>query len=171
MPAMNASSMADIAFLLLVFFLVTTVIDIEKGISVKLPPFDVEEPPAIPNRNILSVRLNFNDELLVEDVPSRVEQLRQAAKLFILNPNKDPSLVISPNQAVISLQNDRSTSYQTYLSVYNELKAAYQELWDEAAQLQYRLPYEKLPRSQQNAIRSQIPLVISEGEAVDFKGI
>ena len=169
MPAMNASSMADIAFLLLVFFLVTTVIDIEKGISVKLPPFDMEEPPAISERNVQSVRLNYNDELLVEGLPTKVGQLRQAAKLFIKNPGQDPSLAISPKQAVISLQNDRSTSYQTYLSVYNELKAAYQELWDEAAMQQHGLAYEQLPRSKQAAIRQQIPLVISEGEAVDYK--
>ncbi|MEZ4960038.1 MAG: biopolymer transporter ExbD [Saprospiraceae bacterium] len=169
MPELNASSMADIAFLLLVFFLVTTVIGTEKGITVKLPPFEFEEPPYVPARNVLNVWINYDDELLVEGKPFKIERLREMAMRFILNPNEDPDLAISPKNAIISLQNDRSTSYNTYLSVYNELKAAYNELWDEAAQRQFGVRYEKLPRSKQAAIRNQFPLVISEGESVDYK--
>lgn len=167
--AINASSMADIAFLLLVFFLVTTTIDIEKGIRVKLPPLLETPPPQIIKRNILSVKINFNDELMVRGELTDVEKLKDTAKEFIMNPSRKDNFALAPNQAVISLQNDRSTSYNIYLTVYNELKAAYHELWEEAAQTQYGLHFEELSRSKQKAIRGKIPLVISEGEVVDLK--
>jgi biopolymer transport protein ExbD len=164
----NASSMADIAFLLLVFFLVTTVIETEKGIRVKLPPFDIVEPPPVHSRNVFSVKINYANQLLIEGELSPLEKLRQQTKEFIMNPAQRNDLSTSPNAAVISLQNDRSTNYQTYLSVYNELKAAYNELWEEAAQQQHGQPFDKLSRSKQKAIRERIPLVISENDLVDY---
>ena len=102
--------MADIAFLLLVFFLVTTTIDTEKGIRVKLPPFELPPPPPIHGRNVLSVRINFADGLMVENEQLTISQLRSQAKTFIMNPSHEPHLAISPAQAIISLQNDRNTS-------------------------------------------------------------
>ena len=167
--AVNASSMADIAFLLLVFVLTTTTIDIEKGILVKLPPIQDEPIPPIQPRNILSVKINFNDELMVRGEQMRVEQLKEKTKEFIMNPRKSEEFATAPNQAIISLQNDRSTSYNIYLSVYNELKAAYNELWEESAQELYGQHFEELSRSKQKVIRNKIPLVISEGEVVDLK--
>ncbi|HFA51126.1 MAG TPA: biopolymer transporter ExbD [Bacteroidetes bacterium] len=165
----NASSMADIAFLLLVFFLVTTTIDVEKGIRVKLPPVQVGPPPKVPERNIFSVKINFADELLVRGKPVQIGQLRAKAKEFILNPDKDENLAIAPDQAIISIQNDRNTTYQKYISVYNELKAAYNELWEEEAQRQFRTSFEKLSRNKRKAVQKKIPLVISEGEVVDLE--
>lgn len=169
MPAVNASSMADIAFLLLVFFLVTTVIETEKGIGVKLPPFDFTEPPPVHSRNVFSVKINAANQLLIEGEPLPLEKLRQQAKEFILNPAQRPDLADSPSVAVISLQNDRSTNYHTYLSVYNELKGAYNELWEEAAQSLHGKPFDRLSRNLQKAIRERIPLVISENDVVDFE--
>ncbi len=167
--SVNASSMADVAFLLLAFFLVTTTIDVETGIRVKLSPMQDEPPADISSRNIFSVKINFNDELMVRGVPVKVEDLKQKAKIFIANPDQDPALSVSPQQAVITLQNDRSTSYQAYLTVYSELKAAYNELWEEAAMKAYAVPFSKLSRSRRKLIQHEIPLVISEGELVDLK--
>jgi biopolymer transport protein ExbD len=168
-PEVNASSMADIAFLLLVFFLVTTVIETEKGISVLLPPFDFSEPPPVNNRNILSVKINYANQLLIEGEAFPLEKLREQTKEFIMNPNGRNDFAVSPKMAVISLQNDRSTNYATYLSVYNELKGAYKELWEEAAQGQFGQPFAQLGLKGQRVIRNRIPLVISENESVDFK--
>jgi biopolymer transport protein ExbD len=167
--SINASSMADIAFLLLVFFLVTTTIDVEKGIKVLLPPIQDEPPIDFHERNIFGVKINFNDELMVRGSITKIEELKDKAKEFIMNPLKDPTLSIAPNQAVISLQNDRSTSYNIYLSVYNELKAAYRELWEETALEIYGQHFDELSRNQRKAVQNKIPLVISEGEVVDLK--
>lgn len=87
-----------------------------------------------------------------------------------MNPTKRNDLASSPNAAVVSLQNDRSANYMTYVTVYNELKGAYNELWDEEAIRLHQLPFSKLSRSKQQAIRDRIPLVISEIDLVDFAG-
>lgn len=167
--SINASSMADIAFLLLVFFLVTTTIDVEKGIRVLLPSMQDEQLIDISSRNIFSVKINFNDELMVRGSITKIEELKDKTKEFIMNPMDDPTLSIAPNQAVISLQNDRSTSYNIYLSVYNELKAAYRELWEETALEMYGQHFDELSRNNRKVIQNKIPLVISEGEVVDLK--
>lgn len=167
--SINASSMADIAFLLLVFFLVTTTIDIEKGIRVKLPPIQNDPFPPIPARNILSIKINFNDELFVRGEPLSVIDLKDKTKEFIMNPYGSEKMPAAPNQAIISLQNDRSTSFNIYINVYNELKAAYHELWEVEAQKNYGTHFDELSRSKQKTIKNKIPLVISEGEVVDLK--
>ncbi len=166
----NASSMADIAFLLLVFFLVTTVIETEKGIGVKLAPFNDDNipPDRFLDRNVFNIKINYANQLLLEGELFPVEKLRQRTKEFIMNPAKRLDLATSPNAAVVSLQNDRSTNYLTYVSVYNELKGAYNDLWNEEALRLHNLPFTKLSRSKQQAIRQRIPLVISEIDLVDF---
>ncbi len=168
--AINASSMADIAFLLLIFFLVTTTILQDEGLVVKLPPFTEEaEPPVLAGRNVLQVLVNAQDQLLVEGEVLAVDGLRNATKNFILNPLKLETLSASPRKALISLQNDRGTSYEMYLTVYNELKAAYRELWDEAALRQFGKTYNELTGTRQNLIRKDIPMVISEAEPTDYE--
>jgi biopolymer transport protein ExbD len=165
----NAGSMADIAFLLLIFFLVTTTILNESGITVKLPPWDTEtDPPPVPPRNVLNVKLNAQNELMVENEQTDVKALRALTKQFILNPQNDPNLARSPKKAVISLQNDRSTHYATYLAVYNELKAAYHEIWDAAAKKQYGYAFDQLPKPNQKEIRNTYPMVISEAEPTEY---
>ena len=166
----NAGSMADIAFLLLIFFLVTTTIDVDKGVLVKLPPWS-EEPPEIEKmktRNVYSVLVNAQNQLLVRGEPASVGTLRDNAKEFIMNPKKREDMAEKPTKAIISIKNDRGTSYGTYLEVYNELKAAYNELRNEEAQRKYGKEFQYITREQQREIRARIPLVISEAEPTNF---
>jgi biopolymer transport protein ExbD len=169
-PEVNAGSMADIAFLLLIFFLVTTTIAVDKGVLVKLPPWSNEPPPEMKlnTRNVYSVLVNANNELLVRGEPKDIKNLREDTKTFIMNPRKLEDMAEKPTKAIISLKNDRGTKYKTYLEVYNELKAAYNELREEEAQKRHNKSYEFITRDQQKEIRNAIPLVISEAEPTNF---
>lgn len=167
----NAGSMADIAFLLLIFFLVTTTIDVDKGVLVKLPPWSEEEPDItkLKKRNVFSVLVNAQNQLLVRGEIARVEDLKDRAKEFIANPQRREDLAEAPNKAIISLKNDRGTKYGVYLAVYDQLKAAYNELWDEECQRKFGEPYsDDLPLAIRKEIRSKFPLVISEAEPTAF---
>ncbi len=167
----NAGSMADIAFLLLIFFLVTTTIVEDKGITVKLPPWSEEEPDItrLKERNVYSVLVNAQNQLLVRGTPMRIEELRENAKDFIANPTNRPDLAEKPTKAIISLKNDRGTEYKTYLEVYNELKAAYNELWDDLSLKKFGVSYsEDLPFAYRKAIKDEIPFVLSEAEPTAF---
>lgn len=141
-PEVNAGSMADIAFLLLIFFLVTTTIEKDKGIARQLPPIEppTEKPPIIRQKNLFIVNVNKNDQLLVEDNLMDLKDLRQAAIEFLDNGGapkggaeycayckgkRSPESSDNPDKAVISVQNDRLTSYKMYIAVQNELVAAY----------------------------------------------
>ena len=141
--------MADIAFLLLIFFLVTTTIETDSGISRKLPP-ELDEnqppPPVIKERNLFTVIVNSNDELLVEDEVMQLKDLRAAAVAFLDNGAEDCSYCqgakaenssTNPTKAIISLVNNRGTSYKRYIAVQNELVAAYNELRDREAQSRF----------------------------------
>jgi biopolymer transport protein ExbD len=166
----NAGSMADIAFLLLFFFLVTTTILEDKGILVKLPPWSDEEPDItkLKTRNVFSVLVNASNQLLVRGEVMDVTQLRQRTKEFISNPDRREDLSESPSNAIISLKNDRGTNYRTYLTVYNELQAAYNELRNETALKRFGREYSLCTSEQKNEIRNEIPLVISEAEPTAF---
>jgi hypothetical protein len=138
---------------------------------VKLPPWSDEEPDItkLKERNVYSVLVNAQNQLLVREQSMRIGNLRENAKEFIMNPAKRPDLAERPTSAIISLKNDRGTSYQTYLEVYNELKGAYEELWDELALKRYGEPYtDDMPFAQRKAIRDEIPFVISEAEPTNF---
>jgi len=115
------------------------------------------------------IALNANDQLLVRNEEVAIADLRERVKVFIMNPQGLPHLAAAPNQAIVSLVNDRATSYAAYLAVYNELKADYQELWDEAAQARYGTWFDQLTPAQQQNIRARIPLVISEAEPTDYE--
>lgn len=167
----NAGSMADIAFLLLIFFLVTTTIAEDKGILVKLPPWSDEKPDItqLKERNVYSVLVNAQNQLLVRGEPMEIDDLMDNAKEFISNPASRPDLAEAPNKAIISLKNDRGTSYGTYLEVYNELKAAYYHLWNDLSNAKFGVDYsDEMPIAQQKAIKSEIPFVISEAEPTNF---
>lgn len=183
-PEINAGSMADIAFLLLIFFLVTTTMDVDKGINRKLPPWNPEQlddPPPIKKRNIFTVLVNANDDLLVEEEYMELEDLRAATKRF-LNNNGDKSCTYclgglrsesssdNPQKAIVSLQNDRGTSYNMYVAVQNELAAAYNELREELAQRRYGTAVENLTKEQQDEIQNAYPQKISEAEPVNLGG-
>lgn len=164
-PAVNAGSMADIAFLLLIFFLVTTKILEDQGILVRLPIWEVDPPAVdIAPRNVLSVKINAANQLLVEGDIAQASALRETTKRFIINPGKSPLLASSPTKAVISLQNDRGTRYETYLAIYNEIIGAYHDLWEELAQTNFGESYEDLNKAQRKSIRSEIPMIISEAD-------
>ncbi|WP_310991514.1 ExbD/TolR family protein [Aequorivita marina] len=153
-PEVNAGSMADIAFLLLIFFLVTTTIEKDKGIARQLPP---KEPPTdeqvkIKEKNLFIVNVNRADQLLVEDNLMELKDLRQAAIAFLDNGGapsgspeycnyckgkRDQKSSDNPDKAVISVQNDRLTSYKMYIAVQNELVAAYNFLRDRESERLY----------------------------------
>lgn len=163
----NAGSMADIAFLLLIFFLVTTTIAEDKGVLVKLPPWSEEEPDIaqLKKRNVFSVLVNANNDLLVRGEPMTVEDLKNSTKEFIWNPKKLENMSESPNKAIVSIKNDRGTKYGTYLTVYNEVKAAYNELRNEAANAKFKRDFEFLDKEQRKVIKDLIPIILSEAES------
>jgi biopolymer transport protein ExbD len=166
----NAGSMADIAFLLLIFFLVTTTMAEDTGILVKLPPWSDQEPDItrLKERNVFSVLVNASNQLLVRGEPTEIGNLRERTKEFISNPQKLHNLSENPRKAIISLKNDRGTNYETYLSVYNELQAAYSELRQDAALKRYGKAYKACSVEERRAIRNDIPLILSEAEPTSF---
>ena len=186
-PEINAGSMADIAFLLLVFFLVTTTMDSDFGLARKLPPpldINMPEPPPIKDRNVFQVLANANDQLLVEGDLMEISELREAAKEFIANPYDKDDLpakkevevaffgLYPVSKQVISLQNDRGTSYDLYIQVQNELAAAYNELRNELSKQKFGVSYDELveknDEARVKAIRAIYPQRISEAEPKDI---
>ena len=180
-PEVNSSSTADIAFLLLIFFLITTSMDTDRGLARRLPepPQDEQkkEDIKLKERNVLPIFLNFQDALMVGNDYLNVEQLRERAKEFIANPNNDETLpekvteeveffgsVQITKKQVISLRCDRGSSYKAYIAVQNELVAAYNELRNELAQEKWGKNYADLDEDQQKAVRKIYPQVISEAE-------
>jgi biopolymer transport protein ExbD len=153
-PEVNAGSMADIAFLLLIFFLVTTTLEKDNGIARQLPPIDKSEiePPKIKKKNLFIVLVNKNDQLLVNENPMQLKDLRESAIEFLDNGGalsnspeycnyckgkRSESSSDNPDKAVISVQSDRLTSYKMYISVQNELVAAYNFLRDRESKKLY----------------------------------
>ncbi len=182
-PEINAGSMADIAFLLLIFFLVTTTMDVDTGIGRKLPPplTGDEEPPDINERNIFTVLVNNRDRIQVEKKAGDITTLRMQAKEFLKNPQRKENLSESAlkdipllgnvmvSKGVISLKNDRGTSYKMYIAVQNELTAAIDELRDELSMEKFGRKYSELINEEQNdAIQKAIPIAISEAEPEDI---
>lgn len=165
----NPGSMADIGFLLLIFFLVSTTIKVDEGITVKLPPYKEDaDPPVVIKRNICRILVNQNDQLLVREKEIPIELLSQFVKDFIKNPNSNPKFAISPERAIISLQNDRATSYSRYVEVYNEIKKAYNELRNEQANIEFGISFEECKTFQKEQIIKKIPLLLSESEPADY---
>ena len=172
-------SMADIAFLLLIFFLVATTMETDKGIIRKLPPYSTDPPDSakVHDRNILVLLVNRYDRLMVEHKEIHIGELRDIAKEFIQNPQNRNDLPIVENirvdyfglfpvttKHVISLRSDRGTSYEMYIAVQNELAAAYNELRNKLAQSKWNMNFDKLPFEKQKAITTIYPVKISEAE-------
>ena len=178
----NAGSMADIAFLLLIFFLVTTTINVDKGIKTMLPPW-TDEPldVDINARNILAVLVNSNNDLLVEGEPRQINELRQITYDFITNYGRNPDYSVSPTEAIVSLKNDRGTTYEIYLAVQNEIRAAYRQVRDEVAKREYNMTFTELEikgedkenpqwreyQKKEKAVKDIIPMRLSEAEPED----
>ena len=158
-PEVNAGSMADIAFLLLIFFLVTTTIEVDSGISSKLPP-DIPPPEVkIKQKNIFTVELNKDNQMLVEEELMDVKDLKAAALKFIdngggenaakqkcdyCNGAKDPSSSDHPEKAIISITHSRATDYNTFIVAYDQLVSAYTELRERLAQKLYRRSFKEM---------------------------
>ena len=182
-PEINAGSMADIAFLLLIFFLVTTTMDIDTGISRKLPEKQDPniKPPILKEKNVFEVLVNRNNDILVEgDQYMQIADLREATINFIDNGGgkdengdectwcegkRDLESSDHPKKAVISLQSDRGTSYSTYISVQNELTGAYTDLRNRYANKKFGRDFDDITNEQQKVIKKDIyPQIISEAE-------
>lgn len=187
LPEYNASSLADIAFMLLIFFLVTTTMDTDQGISRMLPPpvppdEKQDDETKVKERNIFVVLINKNDQLLVENRPMDIRDLKEAAKEFIENPLQREDLpefketevpffgMYNVSKQIISLQNDRGTSYGIYIKVQNELAAAYTELKDELSLRKFGKKYDDLDAEQEKAIRTIYPNRVSEAEPKNYGG-
>jgi len=183
-PEINAGSMADIAFLLLIFFLVTTTMDVDTGITRKLPPpVEDEKDIDIKDRNVFKVLVSNSDRLMVEGNVSDISTLKEDVKEFMLNlsnsedlPEKDSRFIehlgdIEVSKGVVSLKNDRGTSYEMYIKVQNELTAAFAELRDELSRQYYGVKYTNLVNvDRRKAIQTAIPMAISEAEPENIGG-
>jgi biopolymer transport protein ExbD len=185
-PEINAGSMADIAFLLLIFFLVATTMDIDTGLSRLLPPMPEEDQPEdkseIRERNVFVVLINKDDQLFVEKEVVNINQLRDLTKEFIMNPQDKSNLSekrleyvdlfgeVMVSKGVISLQNDIGTSYGKYIEVQNELAAAVNELRNELCMQKFGMRFDELDPLKENenaiieAVKKVIPMAISEAE-------
>ena len=182
-PEVNTSSTADMAFLLLCFFLMTTTMDQDLGLQRRLPPMPDKnqkvEDQKVNRRNIIVVKINSADRLLAGTEPMHVSQLKDKIKEFLTNPANDANLPEKEeidiegygpcmvSKGVISLQNDRGTSYQAYMAVQNELVKAVNELRDEWAMANFGMLYSKLDEDKQGIVRKAVPQNISEAEPKD----
>ena len=188
-PGINASSTADIAFMLLIFFLITTSMDTDRGLARRLPPppenqEQKQDDIIVKERNVLAVKLNKDDQLMVNgEVGFDIKQLRAKAKEFIVNPNDDPNMpekhkknipmfgeVMITEKHVISVQNDVGTSYNAYIQVQNELVAAYNELRNELANSKFGKDYAECSEDEKKAINEYYPQKISEAEPKKYGG-
>jgi biopolymer transport protein ExbD len=179
-PEIPSASLADIAFMLLIFFLVTTTMDVDSGLERRLPqwvdPEELDDDQQIKERNVFVVLVNRNNDLLVEGEYANIDDLRERTKEFMANPYNDESLPekelmeipffgnVMVTKGVISLRNDMDTKYGTYIAVQNELVAAINELREELAKEHFGKSYLDLEKEQQDAIRDIYPSRISEAE-------
>ncbi len=179
----NAGSTADIAFLLLIFFLVTTTMDVAGGLQRRLPPIPDENQKAqdvqVNRRNIMVVKINDADRLYAGGSMMDVSQLKDKAKEFLTNPANDVTLPERENKmiegfgsfavskGIISLQNTRGTSYNAYIKVQNELVKAVNEIRDDFAMQHFGKNYASLDEDKQRIVRDAIPQNLSEADAMD----
>ncbi|KAA6301898.1 MAG: hypothetical protein EZS26_001901 [Candidatus Ordinivivax streblomastigis] len=186
-PQINSGASADIAFLLLTFFLITSSFDSKTGIYRKMNPPVVEnvlkKRMDIQQRNLLTLTIDANDRIAFENEEFPLQDIRALSKTFISNPDnsdflpeKEPldipeigSFAVT-SKHVISLHVDPETTYQTYLSVLSEITAAYNELRNETANRLFQRPFARLTPEQKEAIRTAFPYHISETETLNEGG-
>ncbi|MDZ7691212.1 MAG: biopolymer transporter ExbD [Balneolaceae bacterium] len=145
-PALGGAGMSDIAFLLLIFFLLVTTINVDTGIGLVLPPEPEQdqEPPPIKERNMLKILVNAQGMVLLDEEPTSLSEVKQQVKDFITNRGEDPNLSESPDKAIISIKTDRQTPYSVYIDMLDEVVGAYEELRNTASQSQFGRTYESL---------------------------
>lgn len=166
----NGSSMADIAFLLLIFFLVTTTINVDTGIGLVLPPpLEDEDPPPIRERNLMNILVNAEGRILMDEEPYQISEVKNRLIEFIKNPTNDPDLAESPDLAIVSVKTQRQTPYRIYVNMLDEVMGAYKDLRNEASRANYGVPYGALDENsaQQTQIKDMYPKKISIAEPGD----
>lgn len=167
-PEVGGSAMADIAFLLLIFFLLVTTIDIDTGIGMVLPPKPEEdvEPPPIQERNMLKILVNAEGAILMDDVPTAISEVKEKVKEFVSNNGENPELSVSPDKAIVSLKTQRATPYRIYINMLDEVMGAYAELRNEASQQQFGRSFGQLEEDspEWEEIRELYPKKISIAE-------
>jgi len=183
-PQISAGASADIAFLLLAFFLITSSFDSKKGLYRKMPAPAVENAIHkrinIEQRNLLLLQIDENNRILYEKEEIPVKNIRELAKTFVENPTNSHFLSEKENLEIsgigqtavatkhsIALEIAPESTYQTYISVLGELNAAYDELRTEMAFRLFKLPFQSLTNEQKAAIREAYPVRISEKENFD----
>ena len=180
----NAGSMADIAFLLLIFYLVSTTMNVDSGLQRMLPPMadpNNTQTNQVNKRNTMLVFVDANDNLMVQMELITLAQLKDKTKEFILNPNNDPEMpekeVINIDligdyevgKGIVSLQNDRATSYDMYIKVQNELVRAFNEIRDDVSISYFGKNFADLSEEEREAVQEAVPMRISEAEPRDMK--
>ena len=187
-PGLNTGAMSDISFLLLAFFLMVSNINTDMGIARKLPPPlpENQDVPDVRERNIFVVLVNKDDRMLYNNEYGKIENLKERAKEFLGNPNDLPNLpekemkeipglgrAHNPypvSKGVISLRNDRGTSYDMYLQVQNELTAAIKEMRDELSLECFGKKSADVTDEQRDALELAIPMAISEADPTKIGG-
>lgn len=183
-PGLNQSSTADISFILLIFFLVTTSMDTDTGLSRRLPEWDPnaqEEEVKVKERNVMTVLVNRNNEILCRGDVIDITELKDLAKEFIANPMDLANLpakeeyeikgfgtVVTTVKHVISLQTDRDTNYDIYFKVQNELSRAYNELRDEWCKATFGRQWIDCTEDEQTYSKGMYPSKISEAEPKQY---
>jgi biopolymer transport protein ExbD len=167
-PEIPSAALADMAFLLLIFFLVTTNIDVDTGIGLVLPPKPDEniKPPPIKERNLMKILVNSQGMVVINDEYATIEEVKARVIEFVDNANRinDPNKSENPGKAVISLKTDRATPYSIYIAMLDEVRGAYNELWDALSMRQYGVPYATLDDDKKAEIRKVYPQNVSEAE-------
>ncbi len=163
----DGSSLADIAFLLLIFFLVVTTIDVDTGIGLILPPIpDDIEPPPVRERNLMNILVNAQGMVLINEQPAAIANVREQVKRFIDNNGVDPDLSESPDDAIVSIKTDRRTPYNVYIDMLDEVMGAYEELRHAASMERFGVPFSSLEQGSERRaeIQEMYPKKISIAE-------
>jgi len=159
-----SSSMADIAFLLLIFFLVATVIDVDTGIGMTLPELSDLDPPPVSKDRMAAVLINENNDVLLDHEPISLFQIKKTLKPRIISKIDLPK----KKKLIVSLKTDRRTAYNAYISALDQIKMAFFEVRDEYSNSRYGMKYKDLSDEVQKEVKDAIPIIISlaEPEAV-----
>ena len=187
LPKVNTTSTADISFLMLTFFLLVSAINTDEGIQRRLPPMpkDKTDIPKVNERNVLNIKVNMFDQLLVNGVPmANVKELKNHTKQFMTNVSDDLNMpekkplpipefggeILMQSKGIVSLQNDRGTSYKAYMAVQNELTEAFNELRDEFSKKKFGKTFATLDQLTKEGVQRLIPISISEAEPSNYGG-